>query len=174
MEYKYSDKQTMDIFSKVMNKIQLEFRLAKENNSLDEFMEEYGIVYEENPMPVNRRQSKILVVGSLSGKEKDFIQASKKLGISENNLEFESDFDKFTNLNLMRLEYSDEYSDIIFGPIPHSMAGKGDSSSIIAKMEHESDKFPRAIRACANSELKLSISSFRKALSSTRYFMALN
>lgn len=170
----YTESQAQEIFQRAMNKLMMQFRLAKNNNSLDDFMEDYGIVYEESPMPVNSRMSKILVVGALSGKVNNFVISAKKQGIPESNIEFEHDFSKFHNINLARLEYSDKYSDIIFGPIPHSMAGKGDSSSIIAKMEKESDKYPRVIRACTSNELKLSITSFRKAIASTRYFMAMN
>lgn len=174
MANRYTDRQLQEIFTKAINKLQREFRLAKENDSIDDFMNDYGIIYEEEAMPINVRQSKILVVGALNGKLKDYQLAAKKLDIKEDNIEFEVDFSKFTNLNLSRLEYSSEYSDIIFGAVPHSMEGRGDSSSMIAKMESEPNKYPRVTRAMANNSLKLSINSFRNALRLTRYFSEMN
>lgn len=170
MENTFTDKQIGMILQKLISKVRHELELAVDNGTVGELMDEYGITLEESAMPVNPRLSKILVVGELVGKRKDYIQSAKKLNIPEYNIEFESDYEKLHNLNLSRLEYSDTYSDVIFGQVPHSMAGKGDSSSMIAKMEKEADKYPRVIRATTENELKLTISSFRKALKATRYF----
>ena len=46
--------------------------------------------------------------------------------------------------------------------MPHSTAGKGDSSSAIAEMETR-DGYPRVVRLGAN-ELKISKTSFKNAL----------
>ncbi len=170
MSNMYSDKQIKGILQKIISKAMRELELANENGTIDELLEDYGITLEESAPPVNPRTSKILVVGPTAGKLNDYLMSAKKLHIPESCIEFMRDYDKLTNINLTKFEYSETYSDIIFGPIPHSMEGIGDASNIIAKMEAESYKYPRIIRATANSELKLSITSFRKALSSTRYF----
>ena len=166
----YSDRQIREILRKIIAKAQRELMIASENGTIDELLEDYGITFEESAMPVNPRTSRILVVGSLAGKQKDYEMSARKYGIPSSNIEFLSDYEKLSNNDLTRLEYSNEYSDIIFGPVPHSMAGKGDASSIIVKMEREAEKYPRVIRANAGNELKLSVSSFRKAIKSTRYF----
>lgn len=170
MEYQYTDKQINEILQKIIAKARHELQIAQENGTVEDLMDDYGVKLEANPMPVNPRLSKILVVGALAGKQNDYIMSARKLNINENNIEFETDYSKMNNLSLTKLKYSDVYSDVIFGPIPHSMIGKDDSSSIIALMEKESDKYPRVIRASANNELKLTITSFRKSLRETRYF----
>ena len=170
MEYAYTDRQINLIIQKIISKARHELEIANENGTVDELMEEYGVTLEEGAMPVNPKSSKILIVGELAATKNEYVMRARKLHIPENNLEFEPDYEKLHKLNLTRLEYSDTYSDIIFGPVPHSMAGKGKDTSMISKMEKESDKYPRVIRAIANNELKLSITSFSKALRSTRYF----
>lgn len=56
-----------------------------------------------------------------------------------------------------KYQYNDDYSLIIVGPIPHSMRGMGEYSSIIAKMEQE-DGYPPVIRANNGNGLKLTVS----------------
>lgn len=170
MEYSFTEKQIASILQKIIAKVRHELQLANENGTVQELLEDYGITLEEDAMPVNLRRSKILVVGELSGKLKDYLLSAKKLGISDNNIEFESNYEKLHNLNLTKLAYSDLYSDVIFGPVPHSMAGKDGASSMIAKMENEPNIYPRVIRATTANELKLTITSFRKGIRSTRYF----
>lgn len=170
MEYVYTDRQINLIIQKIISKARRELEIANENGTVNELMEEYGVTLEESAMPVNPRLSKILVVGELAATKNEYIMKAKKLHIPESNLEFISDYEKLNRINLTRLEYSDTYSDIIFGPVPHSMAGKGKETSMISKMEKESNKYPRVTRAIANNELKLSITSFLKAIRATRYF----
>lgn len=170
MEYAYTDRQINLIIQKIISKARHELEIANENGTVDELMEEYGVTLEESALPINPRTSKILVVGELAGTKNEYIMRAKKLHIPESNIEFESNYEKLNRLNLAKLEYSDTYSDIIFGPVPHSMMGKGKDSSIITKMEKESNKYPRVTRATANGELKLSITSFSRAIRSTRYF----
>lgn len=170
----YTENQKSIILQKLYSKIQFEFMQASDDNEkLNELMEKYGIVLEDNAMWINLKDSKILIVGALAGKKNDFITCAKKSGINERNLEFFSDYEKLTNLGLAKLEYSNKYSDIIFGPVPHSMVGKNDSTSIIAKMESEPSKYPRVTRAKTENEIKLSISSFKKAITCTRYYESL-
>ena len=169
MELVYTDTQIAKILTKIIAKARYELEIAQENGTVEELMKDYGITLEEKAMPVNPRISKILVVGKLEASKHEYVMRAKKLNIPEKNIEIESDYRKLHNLNLTKLEYSDTYSDVIFSASPHSMAGMGDASSMISKMEKEPDKYPRVIRAIANSELKLSITSFRNALRATRY-----
>ena len=71
-----------------------------------------------------------------------------------------------------RLEYSTEYSDIIYGPTPHKTTGMGDTSSLLAKIKNDPTRYTRLTVATANGALKLSITSFKNCLSKTRYFEA--
>lgn len=170
----YTNAQAQKIFQKLLFKVKHEWDKAVEHNTINELVEKYGITLEEDVMPVNKIKSKILVFGATVGKYKDYIKAAKNLGISEYNLEFVDDYKDIKSFNATKLEYSMEYSDIIFGPTPHKLKDMGDTSSLLAKMKQESNKYPRVIVASANDSLKLSISSFKDALTKTRYFEILS
>lgn len=166
----YSQSEFAAIKAKIIAKISFELELAQENGTLDEFIEKYGIVTEKFDIPVNRKM-KILVIGRLAGNLNDYIMnAKKKLGLNSDVFQFENDYDKITNLNVERLRYSNVYSDIICGPVPHSIKGKGDNSSIISMIDNSPREFPNLVKASANESLKISVSGFIEAIRKTRYF----
>lgn len=170
----YTNAQTQKIFQKLLTKVKHEWDIAVEHNTIDELIDKYGITLEEDVMPINKIKSKILVFGATIGKHKDYIKVAKSLGISEYNLEFVDDYKDIKSFNTAKLEYSMEYSDIIFGPTPHKLKEMGDTSSLLAKMKQEPNKYPRVISTSANESLKISISSFKDALTKTKYFELLN
>ena len=168
----YSARQIRMIVQKIIAKVQHELELAQMNDSVDEVMEKYGISLDESPVQVSPRLSKILVLGSLAGKKRDYILAAKKMNIPSDNIEFEDDYEKLTNFNTAKLRNSLVYSDIICGPMPHSMENK-EGASLIAEIRSNPASYPKMVTAEANSSLKLSINSFKNALTKTRYFEAL-
>ena len=170
----YSFTELSKIKSKVFAKISAELELANKNDEMDLFLDKYGIIIEEDAMYVDTRTMKILVFGALAGHLKDYQLTAKKMGISLNNIVFEEDYSKLQRYDVSRLENSFEYSDIVFGPVPHKQVGIGDNSSFLASIEKEPNKYPRVVKAVANNQLKLSISSFKDALLRTRYFETLN
>ena len=166
----YSYLEFSEIKAKILAKVSYELEMAQENECLDELIDKYGIIMETYDMPVNKRM-KILVIGQLAGKLNDYIMnAKKKLGLSADSFEFVSDYNKITNYNIERLRYSDTYSDIICGTIPHSIKGMGDNTSIISLIEQNQSEYPKLVKASANEALKLSINSFIEAIKKTRYF----
>lgn len=166
----YSQSQIADLKTKIIRKINAEITLALKNDTVNELFEKYGVELEEISYQSGvTRRSKILVLGQLSGKIKDYQMAAKKLGVKEDNLEF-IDYDGIKHLSVERLRYSCEYSDIICGPIPHKVEGMGDTSSFIAEMEKKPSEYPKLIKATANDSLKFSISGFREYILKTRFF----
>lgn len=166
----YSQSQISDFRSKIMRKINAEIALALKNGTFDDLLEKYGVEIEETQYfsGVTRR-SKILVLGQLSGKVKDYQTAAKKLGVKEDNLDF-VDYVGAKHLSAERLRYSNEYSDIICGPVPHKIEGMGDTSSLIAEIEKNPSEYPKLIKAVTNDCLKFSISGFKEYISRTRFF----
>jgi len=158
---------------KIIAKARHEIEVAQDNDCIEDILEEYGVVMEEDAMPVNPRQSKILVVGALAGKLKDYQMTAKKIGIPEDSLEFEDDYDKLKHFNTAELESSMKYSDVIWGPTPHKQMNMGDTSSMLAEMKNHPDRFPRILEATSNGELKISISSFRSCIKRSRLFESL-
>lgn len=164
----YTQAQQSKILQKIIAKVRYEIEMACENDEINELLEKYGITLEEGCMPVNRRTHKILIFGDLAGKENDYKKVAKKMGINERQLEFISDFKELKRFNTATLAYSNVYSDIIYGPNPHKQVGIGDYNSFLSAIKNEPKKYPRVIEALANSELKISISSFKEALLKTR------
>lgn len=170
----YSQSQIADVRGKIMAKINKEIDIAVRNGALEEILERFGISLDCEPeMVVNTRRMKILVLGELAGSVRDYQNVAKKCGISLDNLEF-IDYVEAKRLNAARLQYSNEYSDIICGPIPHKIQGMGETSSLLALMESKPSEYPKLLKATANSALKISITGFRELLLKTRYFEALS
>ena len=163
------------IKAKIISRVQKEIDMANKNDEIELILEKYGITLEEERLPISTRTYRILVVGSLSGNISNYQIASKKVGINPDHIEF-IDYDSFKRFDVAKLEYSNEYSDIILGPVPHKVERMGDARSFASLVEREPLKYPRAIRANANSlehQLKLSISTFRECLKKTFYYETL-
>lgn len=169
----YTQAQISKIIQKIIAKARHELELAENPEGIVEIMDKYGVTLEEEAIMVSPRRSKILVFGALAGNVNDYKIAAKKMGIPSENIVFETDYDRLHRYDTAKLEYTDEYSDIIYGPAPHKTEGMGDTSSLLAKIEKEPNKYPRLYKCSANGGLKISIHNFKDALSRTRYFEAI-
>lgn len=167
-----STNQTMLIINKIITKISIELQIANDNNAIDDFFKKYDVTLDEELYFIDRRKHKILVLGALSGKQDDYIKVIKKFGINSNQIDFISDYSKLQHFNCAKLEYSTEYSDIIYGPCPHKMSEMGDTSSFLEKLKKEPNKYPKVIPAESNGILKISINAFKEALLRTRLLEA--
>lgn len=174
MEYSYSE--IAKIKSRIFAKITKELEMANKNNEMDLVFEKYGIILEdEERLPINTRTYRILVIGELAGNKKDYQLSAKKIGINPENIEF-LDYEEAKKLDARKLEFSNEYSDIIYGPTPHKTTGMGDTSSLLALIESKPLNYPRLIRSKSNSlegRLKISVSGFREYLTRTYYYETL-
>ena len=100
---------------------------------------------------------KILIIGETALNEQQLKGFCKSKGISGDRVEFLCGYDRLKNRGVGKYQYNDDYSLIIVGPVPHSMRGMGEYSSIIAKMEQE-DGCPPVARANNGNGLKLTLS----------------
>lgn len=174
MSYTFSEIAT--IKTRIFAKIAKELEMANRNDEMDEILDKYGIIFEEEErMPINTRTYRILVIGELAGNKKDYLVAAKRIGINPDNLEF-LDYNEAKRIDARRLEYSNVYSDIIYGPAPHKITEMGDTSSLLALIERNPMKYPRLIRSKTNSSetrLKITISGFKEYLKQTFYYETL-
>ena len=113
--------------------------------------------------------SQILIVGNLNIQIKDVNGICKNLGIDPNRLVYVS-YDEATNYPFDNLRYSNKYSDIIFGAIPHKGKGIDGFSSIITYLESNASEFPNVIRATNSNELNLNKTQIKNALIKTRFY----
>ena len=105
----------------------------------------------------------ILVIGESFIKKEILLSVAKTLGLNKNRFEFCLDYKDAANYNFGKLQYNPQYRLILFGPIPHSTKDKEDNSSIINRLESE-EGFPKTIRLCANSQIKITKENFKNAL----------
>lgn len=173
---KYSFSEIAKIKAMIFAKIAKELELANKNDEMDEVLDKYGVVLEEEErMPINTRTHRILVIGELAGNKKDYQMAAKKMDIDPDNIEF-MDYEESKRIDARRLEYSNDYSDIIYGPTPHKISEMGDTSSLLALIEQNPMRYPRLIRSKTNStdgRLKISVSGFKDYLKKTFYYQTL-
>ena len=110
------------------------------------------------------KDGKIIVIGYSEAKEETLKAIAKSLNIDKDRFEFCLDYEKAQKYEYRKLQYASSYRVILFGPVPHSSTGKGESGSVIADMEKRTDCYPRVVRLGINQELKITNSSFKKAL----------
>lgn len=159
--------------------VSLTKKVEKENAVVSEIKQsqEEELPYSENIFLRRGRRTKILVIGELSCKKKYLQKYLSDIGIDRDRIVFEDDIDKLKN-NQNRIDAflkSDTYTDIIFGPVPHSMAKKSDYPSLISRFENlqKENKGPNIIRAISGNDLKLTKSSFETALINTYLYKKL-
>ena len=111
------------------------------------------------------RNGKIVVLGDSDVKECDLLGVAGSLGIGKDRFELCLDYDRVQSYNCRKLQYAPQYRVVLFGAVPHSGQGKGDSSSLITELEDKGKGYPRVIRLNGNrSSLKITKTGFRQAL----------
>ena len=143
--------------------------LANRMDELDNLLDSWGLhnLIENEPLSSDTfydtyRKGKIVVLGSSQVKEHDLLGIVKSLGLDKDRFEFCLYYKQILSYPFSKLQYNPDYRLVIVGAMPHSTAGKGDSSSAIADME-KGNGYPKVIRLGSN-ELKISKSNFKKAL----------
>lgn len=114
---------------------------------------------------------RILVVGGSSVKLSVLEKVALDLGINPDIIDFELGYK--TDYRFSTLKGNDNYSDVLFGPMPHSQDGKGSSSSIITEMENHPELWPNPIRLGISGSLKITKESFGQGLLKTKVYATL-
>ena len=132
------DSDSLDrLINDVLTKIQLDIIKKNSSDELELVLEKYGLSeMMQDVIPTsdlyqnNIRNAKILVIAfNFPNEDKLRLTAKKKFGIPPDRIEFQA---IKSNFNYERLRYTDAYSDIIVGPVPHKGVGIGDNSSFLA------------------------------------------
>ena len=99
------------------------------------------------------------------------------INIDPNRFEFILEYNALKNNDSLITSLkrkSNDYTDILFGPLPHSMTGKGNDSSFISYIENETKIMPHAVRVMTGNELKITKSSFVEAVKKTIFYKKIN
>lgn len=158
-------------FTDILNDFSRQAFVAFYNHQAEKFLACHSITYAvvDDYFASLRDDARVLVIGDASTSKNDLLKAAKQIGFDPGRLEFRIGYYELRESDVRKLRYSNAYSDIILGPLPHSIALKGDYSSLAARMEQE-EGYPNVVRATANRELKISKSSFAEALKKTKMF----
>jgi hypothetical protein len=109
------------------------------------------------------RDGKIVVIGESEATEERLLNIAKGLGLEKKRFEFCLDYDRAQRYDYHKLQYEPNYRVVLFGPVPHSTSGKGESSSIVIEIEKKGG-YPRVVRLQSNHSLKITQNNFKVAL----------
>lgn len=163
----YSCEELQKMMEEVMEKVKIKMLEKNTTEELDEYLESIGCAkcqeIEKGYYIYDKRNSKLLVVGCRSIKKRVIEYIVKKVGLKPQNIDY-LEYDEAKRYEFSRLEGCSQYSDIFFGPVPHSTSGKDDYSNIILKLEANKDKYPKIHVLKDEHSLKITKNSFTKAL----------
>ena len=158
-----------DRLEEIIDTIVEKITLANRTGQLEEMLEQWGLEdlidkkqQSSNDFYDTYKDGKIVVLGGSQVKEKVLLGIIKELGLDKDRFEFCLDYDSIVRYQFSKLQYNPNYRLVIVGSMPHSTAGKGDSSSAISEMEKENG-YPKVVRLGTN-ELKITKTGFAKAL----------
>ena len=144
----------------------LEEILSKLNRleKLDDFLQLIGMggFLGGRESEIVRHDGKIIVIGHSAVGEDKLAAVAMNLGISKERFEFYLDYTDAKTFNFKKTQWSDAYSVILVGQMPHSGKAKCDFSSIISAIECQ-EGYPPVIRVGIN-ELKITKAAFRSTL----------
>ena len=167
MERRLSQGQISDIFIE----LEKQAREANAKGNIFEFLKAHNIEFDEiEECNYNKTTVRLLIAGQSDVKKEHIFGILKRLGIDKNRVDMILDYDEMKRFKWNDIQYSSKYSDVVFGACPHSVTGKGDYSSVIARMESE-EGWPNPIRASANESLKFSQNSLINALQQTEFYI---
>lgn len=169
MKVKITNEQLLDIIAEASYRLHSELRTAGRENRLKDYLHSIGMgdLFPEEKDEYRFESypdGKILIVGRNEVKPQDIYGTLKGLGIPKEQVELCLGYEEAKTFQYNKLQYNPKYRAVLFGPLPHSVAGKGDSSSIITHLE-TNEGFPCVIRLTANNELKMTKSSLKSAVS---------
>lgn len=158
-----------DRLEKIIDTIVEKITLANRIGQLEKMLEQWGLeeLIENEQLSSDDfydtyKNGKIVVLGGSSVKEKVLLGIIKELGLDKNRFEFCLDYDSIVRYQFSKLQYNPNYRLVIVGSMPHSTAGKGDSSSAISEME-KGNGYPKVVRLGSN-DLKVTKTGFKKVL----------
>ena len=163
----------IDELQEVIEKFTEMITLANRTGNILEILEKFNIDCEQYAY-CEYKIAKILVIGYSEVNIVDLKRVIKKYHLDENKFEFVIDDESIKSYPMNSLRNNYKYSDIFIGPIPHKTTGMGDCSSIIAEIKNHQDEYPKLTELRDANVLKISKSSFDKAILNSELFKKIN
>ena len=133
--------------------------MLNRTGELEAFLKMLGMedLLQSKPLYQVYKTGKIIVIGRSDVKAEVLLSIAKSLGLSKERFELHLDYEDGKTF-----DFEKTYALIMVGPMPHSGTGKGDSGSIIAKIE-STEGYPPVVRLGTNG-LKITKTDFRNKL----------
>lgn len=165
--------QLQELYDNLCEELFKKIAMKNRLGGLNEYITKIGmsalLESEDRSNPyVNLTNAKLLIVGDTSISVKDIDNLLKGLNMPSQCYDLVP-FSKSKHYNFSQLRYQERYSDVLFGPIPHSNTSKGDYSSVINMMKKE-EGFPKIIVLTANKKLKISRSSLQEGIQESQLY----
>jgi hypothetical protein len=156
------------IINEVSYRLFKDIKSANEKGELKEYLNKIGM---GDLFPDEEKESfydtdpdgKILIFGDSKIKDRIIYGCLKEYGIDKERIELHLGYEEAKKYDFRKLQYNSLYRLILFGPVPHSMTGKGDYSSIITFLENN-DGYPKVVRLTDAHGLKITKTSLKKAI----------
>ena len=134
----------------------------------DEQLEEFLSLINMNEL-INEKNNrfsaqngKIIVVGQSEVEKEKLAAVAKNLGIDRGRFEFFLSYEDAKKFDFKKTQWTDKYSCILVGQMPHSGYAKEDYGSVISALENM-EGYPIVVRVGTNG-LKITKTSFRNTL----------
>lgn len=160
------------LVDKVLEKVARELEISNRTNELESYLRKIGcgeFIAEHNTEYTHN--AKIVIIGESAIDVKEIESVAKKNGINPKRLELCLNYEKIKSIDIRRFEYNCNYSDIIFGPVPHKMVGIDDNSSAIAMIKNSSKAYPKLNLASDGNSLKITKKSLDNCFKNTQYYL---
>lgn len=162
----------IDELQEVIDKFIEKITLANRTGNISEILAKFDIDCEQYAY-CEYKIAKILVIGYSEVNIVDLKRVIRKHNLDEDRFEFVIDDESIKSYPMNSLKNNYKYSDIFIGPIPHKTTGMGDCSSIIAEIKNHQDEYPKLTELRDTNVLKISKSSFEKAILNSELYKKL-
>lgn len=163
-----SEERFTNLVSAVERAIYQSLYEAWQKNQIPAYLKQIGLpelIPQDSSFSWNdtNKAGKIIIFGESSIKERDIIGVLKRLHIEKDRVELHLGYKELKRYPFTTLQYNHNYRLILVGPLPHSVTGKEDFSSIITMMEN-TDGYTKVVRLCSNQQLKITKSNLRNTV----------
>lgn len=113
---------------------------------------------------------KVLVIGASRIDKTQMYTIAEEYLIDRDHLVIVDDYKRITRYDFDKLVNSEQFSDMLIACVPHKTKGLHGDFAIIEHVRNHADQYPHHIVVRAGNTIKLTASSFSKALSQTVYY----
>ena len=157
---------------KVLEKVARELEISNRTNELENYLRKIGCSeFAAQHNTEYTHNAKIVIIGESAIDVKEIESVAKKNGINPKRLELCLNYEKIKSIDIRRFEYNCNYSDIIFGPVPHKMVGIDDNSGAIAMIKNNTKAYPKLNLASDGNSLKITKKSLDNCFKNTQYYL---